>query len=33
MSTIHRIEVLQAQGFTVSAIATELDLDRKTVRK
>lgn len=33
MSTVHRIKVLQAQGFTVSAIATELDVDRKTVRK
>lgn len=33
MSTIHRLKVLQAQGYRVSAIAEALGLDRKTVRK
>ena len=33
MSTIHQIKVLQAQGYRVSAIADELGVDRKTVRK
>ena len=33
MSTIHEIKVLQAQGWSVSAIATQLQMDRKTVRK
>lgn len=33
MSTIQRIKVLQAQGCSVSAIAQELGIDRKTVRK
>lgn len=33
MSTIHQIKVLQAQGWSVSAIATHLKIDRKTVRK
>lgn len=33
MSTIHQIKILQAQGYRLSAIAEELGLDRKTVRK
>lgn len=33
MATIHKIKGLQAQGWSVSAIATALDIDRKTVRK
>lgn len=33
MSTIHEIKILQAQGWSVSAIATHLAIDRKTVRK
>lgn len=33
MSTIHEIKALQAHGWSVSAIAAELQVDRKTVRK
>ncbi len=33
MSTIQQIKVLQAQGYSVSAIAQRLEIDRKTVRK
>ncbi|MCY0900432.1 MAG: IS21 family transposase [Firmicutes bacterium] len=33
MSQIHEIKVLQAHGWSVSAIAAELQIDRKTVRK
>ena len=33
MSIIHQIKVLQAQGYSVSAIAQRLEIDRKTVRK
>ncbi len=33
MTTIEQIKALQTEGWTVSAIAQELGLDRKTVRK